>query len=196
MLIRKRSKPIKKSKKIKTRVHRNIKSITSILVIIIIILTAGIYVLATTDKSDLKDGEDFVFTSIDGNEIHLSSYRGKIVILDMWATWCGPCQLQMAELKKVYEHYSRENLEIFSLDVEASETLQQIQDFKEAFKDQRGIELNWIFGKDDGNIWQKYKTSKGGIPTLCIFDQKGKLYFQEAGVKDAAMLTQKIDNLL
>jgi thiol-disulfide isomerase/thioredoxin len=195
MLIRKRSNPIKTSKKIKTSVHMNTKGIIGIL-ILVILLVGGIYALVTLKELDQGIEEDFIFTSLDGNEIHLSSYRGKIVILDMWATWCKPCRSQMTELKKIYEHYPREKLEIFSIDVDTSETFQQIQDFREVFKNQEDIELNWIFGKDDGSIWQKYMMSNGGIPTLCIFDQEGNLYFQDEGAKDATALTQKIDDLL
>lgn len=194
ILIRKRSNPIKTSKKRKTRIHKNIKIIISIL-ILVMLLFGGIYALVTLKKLDQENEEDFTFTSLDGNEIHLSSYRGKIVILDMWATWCNPCRSQMTELKKIYDRYTRNEVEIFSIDIDTSETLQQIQNFREAFKNQEGIELNWIFGKDDGSIWQKYMMN-GGIPTLCIFDQKGNLYFQEEGAKDATILTQKIDDLL
>ena len=102
----------------------------------------------------------------------------------------------MSELKEIYEHYPREKLEIFSIDVYTSETLQQIQDFREAFKNQEGIELSWIFGKDDSSIWKEYMTGDGGVPTLCIFDPKGNLCFQEEGLKDAELLSQKIDDLL
>ena len=160
------------------------------------LLFGGIYTLVALKKSDQGNAENFTFTSLDGNEIHLSSYRGKIVILDMWATWCKPCRSQMIELKKIYGYYPREKLEIFSIDVDTSETFQQIQDFREAFKNQGGIELNWIFGKDDGSIWKKYMTGDGGIPTICIFDQEGNLNFQEEGAKNAELLSQKIDDLL
>jgi len=195
MLIRKRSNPVKTSKKIKTRIHRNIKVIISIL-ILIMLLFGGIYALAILKKSDKDNAEDFAFISLDGNEIHLSSYRGKVVILDMWAIRCPPCRSQMTELKKIYDHYTRDEVEIFSIDVDTSETLQQIQDFREVFKNQGGIELNWIFGKDDGSIWKKYMTGDGGIPTICIFDQEGNLYFHGEGLKDAELLSQKIDDLL
>ena len=195
ILIRRRSNPKKKSEKIETYIHKNIRFIASILVIIII-LFGLVYVIFTLNNSSQNNGEDFIFTSVDGDEIHLSSYRGKIVILDMWATWCSPCRSQMTELKKLYNQYSRENLEIMSVDVDTSETFQQVQDFIDSFKEQMNIELNWVFGKDDGSIWEKYKMSNGGIPTLCIFDQEGKLCFQEEGARDAVTLNEKIDNLL
>ena len=168
-------------------------------------LVGGFYVLASLNESDgsvvnqnesdQRTGEDFIFTSVDGNEIHLSTYRGKIVVLDMWATWCNPCLSQIIELQKIYNQYSRDTLEIFSVDIDPSETLQQIKDFRDSFKLQKGIDLNWILGKDDGSIWQKYMIS-GGIPTLCIFDQEGKLFYQNEGLENAVRLSQKIDDLL
>ena len=195
MLIRKRSNPIKKSRRIKTYIHRKIKVIGSILIILLLIVSV-FYILINLDDLDQSNSEDFIFTSLDGNEIHLNSYRGKIVILDLWATWCNPCRTQMIELKQIYDRYLRDELEILSIDIDTSETFQQIQDFRDSFMGQEGIELNWIFGKDDGSIWQKYKMGKGGIPTLCIFDQEGNLYFQGEGVKDSETITQKIDDLL
>lgn len=168
-----------------------------IIIIFIIVLTfSGIYTAANLIKSDEENKEDFTFTSLNGNEIHLSNYRGKIVILDLWATWCSPCKSQMKELKEIYNSYTREKLEILSVDVDPSETLEQIQDFILESKNQEGIDLNWIFGKDDGSVWEKYMTKNAGIPTLCIFDQQGNLYFQDAGLKDAEVISQKIDNLL
>lgn len=88
----------------------------------------------------------------------------------------------MFELKKVYDYYSRNDLEIISIDIEQSETSQQIQSFLDTNFTQYGYELTWIFGKDDGTIWEKYKVGQGGIPALCIFDKKGKLYFSHEGL--------------
>ncbi len=163
--------------------------------------------LKSEDNIDEDNGgEDFVFTMLDGSEKHLKDYRGKVVILDMWATWCTPCQYQMLELKKAYEGYSRGDLEIISLDIDLSETPQQVQSFRESFEEY-GYELNWVFGMDDGSVWGTYKMERGGIPTLCIFNQEGNLYFSHEGVivfseipsgwpEDTPKLAPKIDALL
>lgn len=131
--------------------------------------------------SEEDDLHEFVFITLDGSEIHLSDYRGKVVILDMWATWCGPCQVVMPELKKIYDTYSRDELVILSVDIDTSESNTLIKSFIEWFDENYNIELNWVFGKDDGSISEKY-LKDGAIPTLAIFDQSGQLYYNEAGI--------------
>lgn len=126
-------------------------------------------------------GEDFVFTLLDGTKKHLRDYRGKVVIIDMWATWCSPCHAVMPELRKIYDYYSRDDLEIISLNVDLSESSQLIQSFKDWFTGYYGIELNWIFGQDDGSISEKYM-NESAIPTLAVFDQVGRLQYRKAGV--------------
>ncbi len=134
-----------------------------------------------TENQVNPSADDFSFTTLSGVTKHLRDYRGKVVILDMWATWCSPCQLQMLELRKIYENYSRNDVEILSIDIDQRETISQIQDFISTFEDY-GYELTWTFGIDDGSIWETYKVGNEGIPALCIFNREGVLSFSHEGL--------------
>lgn len=150
-------------------------------IIVIILISLFSYLSGCINSNESDEGEEFVFYSLDGRNINLSDYRGKVVILDMWATWCNPCHAVMPELKKIYDYYSRDKLEIMSVDIDKRESVQLIQSFIEWFEDQYDTELNWIFGQDDGSISEKYM-NESAIPTLAVFDQKGRLYYRKAGV--------------
>lgn len=152
------------------------KNIFTILFLVIIFFN---FLSGCSENSE--EGDNFVFNTLDGGTKQLVDYRGKIVILDLWATWCNPCQYQMTELKKIYENYSRTDLEIISVDIDPREDIQLIQSFRSFFNQTYGIELDWVFGMDNGSISEKYM-KEGAIPTLCIFDKKGRLSFREVGV--------------
>lgn len=150
-------------------------------------------------------GEDFKFLGIDGLEKNLSDFQGKIVILDMWATWCSPCGYQMLELEKIKNHYNEDIIEIISIDIDPKETISMVQEYIYQFE-QAGINLDWIFGMDIENIWEKYKIN-GGIPTLYIFDKDGNIHYYHEGVsifseipsgwpKNTITLKEKIDELI
>jgi thiol-disulfide isomerase/thioredoxin len=126
-------------------------------------------------------GDDFSFTLLNDETVKLSDYRGKIVIVDLWATWCQPCQLVMPELKKAYDSYSRDDLEIISINIDSRENAKTIQDFRDQFSE-IGVELDWIFGMDSEGIVSEKYMNEGAIPTLAIFDSKGRLHFRKAGV--------------
>lgn len=178
----------------------------TLLFLILCSLVLFLYTPGCTENKTPTTGEDFSFTTLTGETKHLSDYRGSVVILDMWATWCTPCQYQMLELRKIYQNYSRDDVEILSINIDQRETVQQIQSFLDEFR-QYGYELTWVFGKDDGTVWESYEVGDGGIPALCIFSRNGTLSFSHEGLAvyneipqgfpdDLVKLAPVIENLL
>ncbi|HEC89641.1 MAG: hypothetical protein DRN12_01750 [Thermoplasmata archaeon] len=194
----------KKSGNKKTPKKNNLKY-GLILIVVLIIAAGGILALTSSNNAN-KPGEDFAFYDLNGNVGHLSDYRGKVVLLDMWATWCNPCRYQMLELRKAYQNYSHNKLEILSINIDSKETIQDIKDFIDTYA-QYGYPLEWTFGKEKDSL-DKYLKG-GGIPTLCVFDQQGHLYFSKTGLTffskedippnwtgDKTTLKEKIDELI
>jgi cytochrome c biogenesis protein CcmG, thiol:disulfide interchange protein DsbE len=142
--------------------------------------------------------EDFTFTTLEGNTSHLSTFYGKILILDLMGVNCQPCTFQMMQLKKVAENYSSDQVAILSIDVwvASGENAELLRQYIVAFHDQVGIDLNWTFGLDDinGSIQNIYASQ--GVPTLYIFDKKGNIYYSHVGYEEYSSLANKLDEVL
>ncbi len=70
------------------------------------------------ERGVVKVGEEapnFQLRDLDGNMISLSQLRGKVVLLNFWATWCGPCRIEMPAMERLYRSYSRKDFEILAV---------------------------------------------------------------------------------
>ena len=156
-----------------------------IAVLSIAIFAASIFsgCIDSSNGNKTDTGENFSFTTIDGEHKQLSDYRGKVVILDLMGVACSPCRLELIQLKKVSESYSKDQVAIISIDVWTmeGETAQDVRNLRESYKAYFGKELDWVFGIDDGTLWRNYVID-GAVPSLYIFDQEGKIYFKHAGL--------------
>lgn len=112
---------------------------------------------------------EIVLPSSKGKVISLSSLRGKVVLIDFWASWCGPCRQENPNVVKVYEKYKDKGFEIFgvSLDMNKSQWLQAIQ----------SDNLTWPQVSDLG-YWNSVVVPKyqiAGIPATFLLDKEGKI---------------------
>lgn len=112
---------------------------------------------------------DFTLQTPDGKNVSLSDYRGKYVLLDFWASWCGPCLREVPNVKKVYDRYHPEGFEILSV---------SLDDKKE----------NWVNAIDKHELnWGHVSSLKGwqcpvvklysisGVPAMFLLDREGKI---------------------
>ena len=65
------------------------------------------------------EAPDFTFPDLDGREVSLSDHRGKVVLVNIWATWCPPCRQEMPSMQRLYEKFKGENFEILAIGIDS-----------------------------------------------------------------------------
>lgn len=122
---------------------------------------------------------DFTAHTPDGKEVKLSQFKGKVVILDFWATWCGPCMASMPGLEEVYQQIKDKKVVVLSLN-----TWDEKEDFKKWVKENSGTKYHFNFVRDpaegDRAGIRKASIAKRlynvpGIPTMYVIDKNGKI---------------------
>ena len=119
--------------------------------------------LAKTDQG--AKAPDFTLPDTKGNPVTMSSVKGKIKIIDFWASWCGPCRLNNPHLKKLYEEFHPKGLEIIGVSLDTD------KDAWEAAIEKDG--LTWV-NVSSLNGWQCETISLysiSGVPSLFILDE-------------------------
>jgi len=130
---------------------------------------------------------DFLLETLDGSEIRLSDLRGKGVIVNLWATWCGSCRKEMPQFVAAYDRYQEDGLEIIAVNVQESGSI--IRPFVEDF----GIDFPVALDRR-GEVSEEYRII--GLPTTYFIDRQGVVrdIFQGAIAEDE--LTRRIEEIL
>lgn len=128
--------------------------------------------LATLKPGD--KGYEFKYEDKDGKMVSFSDLKGKVVLIDTWATWCAPCKVEIPHLKKLEEEMKGKNLHIVSLSVDEEKDKET---WKQMIKDENlgGIQL---FAKGWSDFAKYYKIN--AIPRFLVFDKEGKIISVDA----------------
>ena len=146
--------------------------IFSILTIIILLTFSGCSSDSEKEVVKVIDAPDFTLDSVTGENITLSDFKGKVVLLDFWATWCGPCMQSIPELVRLHEKYSDKGLVVLgvSMDTMAQANDAQLKKFMATFN------IKYPVMRDDGVTSEAYfGDSPIGIPTMHIINREGKI---------------------
>lgn len=112
---------------------------------------------------------DFTLPDLNGNQVTMSAIKGKIKIIDFWASWCGPCRMNNPALKKIYDEFHSKGLEIIGVSLDNKKNGWQ----KAIEKDG----LNWINVSSlkgwDCEVVQQYNVK--GVPSLFILNENNRI---------------------
>jgi peroxiredoxin/outer membrane lipoprotein-sorting protein len=112
-----------------------------------------------------SEAADFQLKDLEGREIQLKSLRGNVVLLNFWATWCGPCRLEMPVIEKLHQQFHGKGLHVFGVNDEEIDTIREyVAEHEYSFPtlvdtDQQAMNLYQI----------------RGIPTMVVIDRSGKI---------------------
>ena len=128
-------------------------------------------------NKELKTYENITFLDIDEKLIRLSDYKGSLILLNFWATWCAPCKKEMPSLDALKENPNLSNLNIFPINISKENSKKS----KKFFQDLNIKNLDIYF---DNPITLAKKLSLRGIPTTIIFNKNGEEFARIIGSID------------
>jgi cytochrome c biogenesis protein CcmG/thiol:disulfide interchange protein DsbE len=132
---------------------------------------------------------DFTIKDVDGNQVSLTAYKGKVVLLNFWATWCGPCKAEIPGFVRLQEKYRDKGLVIVGYSVD--DTAEKAKAYAAQYKMNYPILLGE--GREDlqdayGPIW--------GLPSSFIISKDGKVCRKHIGIAPEAVFEKEVVPLL
>jgi thiol-disulfide isomerase/thioredoxin len=122
---------------------------------------------------------DAEIQSVDGAAFRLSDFKDKVVVLDLWATWCGPCRLEVPHLVEMRDEYADKNVEVIGLTTESPQTdADKVRDFAKEFK------INYRLGYARADVAQSLMNGNYSIPQTFVIAPGGRIVTKFRGFSD------------
>lgn len=137
-----------------------------------------------------KVAPDFELSKLDGTKVKLSDLKGKKVILNFWATWCGPCQREMPDMQEFYNQYQKD-VEILAVNYTASEGSEG-QEKVRKFAEEKGVTFPILLDTDI-KVTTTYKVIT--IPTSYFVDTEGVIQDKFIGPMTVKEMEKRVANL-
>jgi len=162
---------------------------SKILLIFLVIVGVGIIILLQTKDSSFNlsgrprlgkgvSAPDFALPDLDGKTVNLADYKGKVVLLNIWATWCPPCVEEMPSMEKLHQELKDEDFEILAVSIDVSGAKAVIP-----FMKKHKLSFS-VLTDTEGAIKSLYQTT--GVPESFIIDRQGIIVEKVIGPRDWA----------
>ena len=138
--------------------------------------------------ANAKPAKDFTLPGLDGKPLTLSAYKGKVVLLNFWATWCGPCKAEIPGFVELQQQY-KNDLVVVGLSVDDT------ADKAKAFADQYKVNYPMVLGEGRDDIQDAYGPIYG-IPASFLISRDGKVCKRHLGIAPKAQFEREIKALL
>jgi cytochrome c biogenesis protein CcmG/thiol:disulfide interchange protein DsbE len=137
--------------------------------------------------TDLRPAPDFTLTDLSGNKVSLSNYRGKVVLLDFWATWCAPCKEEIPHFVDMQNRYGPRGLQVIGISMDDDE--KPVRAFQQQFK------MNYPVAVGTTSLAEQYGGVLG-LPITFVIDPDGRIVSRHIGQTSAEVFEGEVQKLL
>lgn len=169
------------------------KQTTVLIIAAAVALAGGIWLQSKNQpetQSEAMELPNYRLPDLTDNERSPSEWRGKIVIVNFWATWCPPCREEIPEFIALQQEYQGRGLQFVGIAIETKESVEKYLDF---------VDINYpmLVAGDQGIILtQQWGNSAGILPFSLIFNQQGRMIHKQAGQLSRAKIVEIIEPLI
>jgi thiol-disulfide isomerase/thioredoxin len=142
---------------------------------------------AMADEPDaLKPPTAFTLPGLDGKPHELAEWRGKVVLLNFWASWCSPCQTEIRDLVALQTKYGADGLQIVGIGMDDAKKLRNVQ---------RSLEINYpvLLANTPGNsLMVRYGNSTGVVPYSVLISRQGEVVYTHMGLINNEIFAEQV----